>query len=475
MKDSGGMHVHFVGIAGIGMSGIAHVLAELGYEVSGSDLRETHLTKKLEQKGIRFYLGHAPANIAGADIVVVSSAIPGENPEVTQAKAENIPVLQRAEMLAYLMRDRFGIAVAGTHGKTTTTSMVAAIMESAGLDPTVVVGGELHGLGHNAKLGKSRYIVAEADESDASFLKLSPKVAVVTNVDADVNPRAGPFAVLEFDFDKTMRRIQEVFLEFLQRIPEDGYAVMCWDCPVLREMKHLLGCKVLTYGLHQPADLMAANLEFQDSTSRFDAMFQGKALGIVSLKVPGEHNVLNALGALGAVLQLGVSFEAARNALAQFEGVKRRFEVLGEVGRILVVDDYAHNPTKIKATLAAAKRGWKRRTVTVFQPHRYTRSKFLRKEFAHAFQDADLLLVTQIYAAGEEPIPGISGESLAQDIQRSYPEKPVYFAQTEQAAVQKLLEVVRPGDIVITMGAGDIYRVGYRLLENLKLNCRNAS
>ncbi len=469
------MHVHFVGIAGIGMSGIARVLVEMGHEVSGSDLCETSLTKKLEERGVRFHLGHAKEHVRGAEIVVVSSAIPPENPEVVEAKEKNIPVWQRAEMLGYLMKSKYGIAVAGTHGKTTTTSMLAAILERAGKDPTVVIGGELTEHGINAKLGKSDFLVAEADESDASFLKLFPKIAVVTNIDADVNPSAGPFAILHFDYEKTMERIEQIFLEFLQGIPKDGYAVLCWDCQKLRRLVDVLPCPVLTYGIEREADLVATDVELEGSKTRFIAHLKGEELGEVILQVPGKHNVLNALGALGAVLHLGISFPEAQRALRDFQGVKRRFQILGEAAGILVVDDYAHNPTKIRATLAAAKAGWHRRLIAVFQPHRYTRTKFLLKEFVGAFQDADILLVCEIYSAGEAPIPGIEGGGLVEEIKKAHPEKTVHFLPTPKAIREKLLEISKSGDMVITLGAGDIYRTGNEFFNQLQLDIRNAS
>lgn len=457
--------VHFVGIGGIGMSGIASVLVELGYQVSGSDLSSNPITKRLEENGVRFFAGHAAGQVAGAEVVVVSSAIPADNPEVLEAHAQKIPVLQRAEMLAYLMRNRFGIAIAGTHGKTTTTSMVAAILETAGKDPTVLVGGEIHGLGRNARLGKSRFIVAEADESDASFLKLSPQVAVVTNIDADVNPSAGPFARLQFDYEKTMQAIQDAFFEFMKRIPQNGHAILCWDCPHTRRLAGELTSVVMTYGLTDGADLTATDVVLQGKESRFRVHQGGKVLGDIALLVPGEHNVLNALAAIGVALSLDIPFDIAKEALSGFLGVRRRFEILGEARNIMIVDDYAHNPNKIKATLAAAKAGWSRRRVAVFQPHRFTRSKFLRKEFAHAFGDADVVLVTEIYAAGEAPIAGVTGEALAAEIEAASPGKPVFFVRDEKEVLRKLDEVARAGDMVLLLGAGDIHRAGREFLK----------
>lgn len=460
-------HIHFVGIGGIGMSGIARVLAGLGYQVSGSDLRETTLTRSLEQQGILFYKGHASQNIEGADVVVVSSAVPHENPEVLEAHSRKVPIVQRAEMLGYLMERRFGITVAGTHGKTTTTSMLAMILERSGKDPTVVIGGELNDFGSNAKLGKSDYLVAEADESDASFLKLFPKMAVVTNIDADVNPSSSAFASYHFDYDKTLKRVEEVFLDFLKHVPADGWAILGVDCENVRELVPSLSCGLVTYGLDVEAQLTARDIRLSGQESSYVAYLDGRKLGAVSLRVPGRHNILNSLGAIGASLKLGIPFESASAALGEFHGVKRRFQIVGESKDVMIVDDYAHNPAKIKATLRAAKDGWKRRTVAVFQPHRYTRTKFLRKEFLDAFEDADLLLVSEVYSAGEVPIPGVTGEDLAGEIRRAHPEKSVLFAGTEEEMVKKLLESVAPGDIVITLGAGDIHRAGTQLFDAL--------
>jgi UDP-N-acetylmuramate--alanine ligase len=462
-------HIHFVGIGGIGMSGIARVLAGLGYKVSGSDLRETPLTRSLQDQGIAFYKGHASQNVVGADVVVVSSAVPKENPEVQEARQRQIPVLQRAEMLGYLMERRYGIAVAGTHGKTTTTSMLAYILEKAGKDPTVVIGGELNDFGSNAKLGKSNLLVAEADESDASFLTLYPQIAVVTNIDADVNPVSNAFASFGFDYEKTLNHVKEVFLEFLRHISPHGKAILGYDCPHVRKLVPQLTCNILTFGFHENADLQAQNVFLAHLQSCFDVYHNGQWLGKIELRVPGRHNVLNALGAIGACLHLGIPFSAIAEALQNFHGVKRRFQIVGEAGGVLIVDDYGHNPAKIAATLKAAKEGWPdRRIVAVFQPHRYTRTKFLKHEFLHAFKDADCLLVTEIYSAGEEPILGVSGKGLAEEIQKANPAKKVFFCPTEESLLESLLEFVSPKDMVITLGAGDIHHVGTRLYEALK-------
>jgi len=462
------MRVHFVGIGGIGMSGIAQVLAGLGYQVSGSDLHPTSLTKKLEEQGIKVFAGHSAHHVDGAEMVVVSSAIPAANPEVLEANARKIPVVQRAEMLAFLMKSRFGIAVAGAHGKTTTTSMVASILEKAGKDPTVVIGGELTELGHNAKLGQSEILVAEADESDASFLKLSPKIVVLTNIDADVNPSLGPYIPFNFDYEKTREHVEHVFLEFLKKVPTDGFAVLCSDCVNIKKILNELSCSFLTYGLKEDAELNAREIKMEKNKSRFKVFLKGKPLGEIVLQVPGKHNVLNALGALGVAIKLGITFADAQAGLESFQGVKRRFQMIGEISDILVVDDYAHNPTKVKATLAAAKAAWGRRVVAVFQPHRYTRTKFLQTKFLDSFLDADLLILTEIYSAGENPLPEITGVHFADDVKKAHPEKEIYFVESQEKAVDKLLEISKTGDMVITLGAGDVYRIGQAFFSRLK-------
>lgn len=460
------MKIHFVGIGGIGMSGIAQVLVGLGYNVSGSDLHKTALTEKLKEMGVHVFKGHAGKNVEGADMVVMSSAIPMTNPEIKEAKSRKIPVVQRAEMLAFLMRNRFGIAIAGAHGKTTTTSMVATVLEKAGNDPTVVIGGELAEVG-NAKLGKSDCIVAEADESDASFLRLSPKIVVLTNIDADVNPRLGPYALYKFDYEKTKRKVERVFLEFLKKIPPEGSAILCSDCENIKKIINKLECGILLYGFEADAELSAKKVRLEKNKSHFTVYFKDKSLGEITLQVPGRHNILNALGAIGVGIKLGIPFSIAAGALSGFRGVKRRFQMVGETSDILLIDDYAHNPTKVKATLAAAKGGWNRRVVAVFQPHRFTRTKFLKNKFVDAFLDADILLLTEIYSAGESAIAGISGKKFADDIQKAHPEKEIYFVPSEKEAVETLLKVTKPGDMVLTLGAGDVHEINRKFLSRL--------
>lgn len=449
------------------MSGIAQVLQEMGFVVSGSDIRESPLTKRLEGCGVRVCIGHAPNNIEGADVVVVSSAVPTTNPEVIEAARKNIPVLQRAEMLGYLMQSRCGIAVAGTHGKTTTTSMIALILEKNGLDPTVVIGGELNDIGSNAKLGKGNHLVAEADESDASFLKLYPSIAIVTNIDVDVNLNTEAFAQANFDYDKTMNLVKIAFKGFLNNIKQSGLAVVCTDNKQVMELLPAIKCKVLTYGFDGAPDLTAKNLYFKGSSSKALIYYHGNYLGEILLQIPGRHNISNALAAIGVALEIGLSFESISSALSQFHGVKRRFQMVRLEEDVMVVDDYAHNPAKIMATLSAAREGWKRRIVAVFQPHRYTRTKFLKNEFARSFRDADKVIVTEIYSAGECPIVGVKGKRLAELIKNENPDKEVVFLPTKDDVLSCLKATTRSGDFVITLGAGDIYQVAKSFTEEL--------
>lgn len=462
-------HVHFVGIGGIGMSGIARVLADMGYRVSGSDLKASPITAKLAEKGIKVFLGHERGRLKDVDLVVISSAVPIGNPEIVEAKEQGIPVIQRAEMLGYLMSERYGIAIAGTHGKTTTTSMVATILEKNGLDPTVVIGGELNDIGSNAKLGKGPYLVAEADESDASFLNLFPRLAIVTNIDADVNLNNGPFALFNFDYEKTLRKAVDAFEEFLNNVPRDGSTVVCTDCPHVRAILPRIQANVMTYGFEGTPSITARDMTLTQSRSACIVVSNGTTLGSVTLKVPGRHNILNAMAATATALQLGLTFPQVAQALEGFNGVQRRFQILGVADDVMVVDDYAHNPTKVKVTLQAAREGWPgRRIVAVFQPHRYTRTKFLRDQFLHAFIDADLLIITEIYSAGEVPIVGVKGESLAHMVREVYPEKEIVYLQTKEEILQYLLAHARSGDMVLTMGAGDIWTVGEHCLTALK-------
>src|SRR5882672_8734814 len=397
--------IHFVGIGGIGMSGIAEVLINLGYQVTGSDLEEGPTVLRLRSLGGKVAKGHGAENVGDCDVVVVSSAVQPGNPEVVEARRRQIPVIPRAEMLAELMRIKYGVAIAGSHGKTTTTSMVATILSGAGLDPTIVIGGRLGILGSNAKLGKGDLLVAEADESDGSFLHLSPTIAVVTNIDAE-----------HLDHYGSLASLQDAFVDFLNKVPFYGTGIVCFDDPGVRSILPRLERRVFTYGLAGGADLTADRIELKEFTARFEVSRRGKSLGPLTLAVPGRHSISNSLAAIAVGLELDVPFGAIASHLSSFRGADRRFQLKGEVKGILVIDDYGHHPVEIQATLQAARRGWDRRTIVVFQPHRYSRVKALAKEFADSFQLADVVVVTEIYPAGEDPILGVSGDQLARGI-----------------------------------------------------------
>ncbi|MFA5507790.1 MAG: UDP-N-acetylmuramate--L-alanine ligase [Vulcanimicrobiota bacterium] len=462
-----GQHVHFIGIGGIGMSGIARVLLEMGWKVSGSDLKSSSITGGLEEMGARIYVGHRAENVNGAEVVVLSSAIPNENPEVREAASRGIKMVQRCEMLAFLMRQKFGIAIAGTHGKTTTTSMVAKVLDAATLRPTVIIGGEVNDMGSNAKLGGGYHLVAEADESDASFIHLEPKIAIVTNMDSDVNLSAEPFRDLNFDVEETMIRVKQMFEVFSNRLPEDGRLILCWDHERVRELKGRVDRPTITYGLSPDAELTVNDLVLDGLRSRAEVVYRGEVLGIMTLNVPGRHNVCNALAAIAVGLELNIDPATILSALAKFEGVQRRFQILGNCNGVTVVDDYAHNPQKVEAALHAAKTAAEKskgRVVAVFQPHRYTRTKFLYNEFCTSFHEADLLLVTDIYSAGEPPILGLRVENLVQEISQKSPHVEIFHTPKEQDVMRRLDLVTRPGDIVITLGAGDVGRWGSRFL-----------
>lgn len=435
------------------MSGIAELLLNLKYQVSGSDSKESSLTRRLQSLGGRIVIGHAASNVENADVVVVSSAVRSDNPEIVEAKRRKIPVIPRAEMLAELMRLKYGIAVAGSHGKTTTTSMVATVLGYAGYDPTVVIGGRLNALGSNAKLGKGDFIVAEADESDGSFLKLTPTIAVITSIDRE-----------HLDHYSSLAEIQEAFISFANKIPFYGAAVLCLEEPNIQAVLPRIERRIVTYGTSSQADLAAFHFEFQNFGCSYSARYQGKALGKISLQVPGHHSVLNSLAAVAVGLELNIPFEKIAGALAQFQNADRRFQIKGEKQGILVVDDYGHHPTEILATLSAARASSDRRIVAVFQPHRYTRTQVLEEEFARAFYHADILLVLPIYAASEEPIPGITGERLAGQIKR-YGHRDVNYAPDFSAAAKLLREKLQKGDLLITLGAGDVWKLADEFLE----------
>ncbi len=458
--------VHFVGIGGAGMSGLAEVILTLGYRVTGSDARRNEAVERLERLGAKVSVGHAASHIEGAHVVVYSSAVARDNPELQAARQRGIPVIPRAEMLAELMRVKHGIAIAGTHGKTTTTSMVGAVLAEAGADPTLVVGGRVTALGANARLGQGEFLVAEADESDGSFLKLTPTIAVVTTIDAE-----------HLDYYRDLAAIRETFLAFVNKVPFYGAAVLCADQPEIQAILPRVEKRVITYGLTAPADLVAASVRLRELTARFEVLHRGDALGELHLQVPGLHNVANALAATAVGLDLEVAFPVIQRALAGFTGVQRRFQVKGEVGGVLVVDDYGHHPAEIRATLAAARRGFpQRRRVVVFQPHRYTRTFHLQDEFPAAFDDADLLIVTDIYAAGEAPIAGVHARTLADAI-AARTGREVRYVADRTAVVELLLRTVRPGDLVLTLGAGDVGAVADQVRDRLvaREGCAGAS
>jgi len=448
-------HIHFVGIGGAGMSGIAEVLLTLGYHVSGSDLHESESIRRIRALGGTVFIGHAASNIGNAQVVVVSSAVPPTNPEVAAAKARVIPVIPRAEMLAELMRLKYGVAIAGAHGKTTTTSLVANVLAEGGLDPTIVIGGKVNALGSHARLGRGDLLVAEADESDGSFMKLSPTVVVVTNLDRE-----------HLDHYGTMERLCETFLDFINKVPFYGLSVLCADDPSLAALLPRVIKRYQTYGLTSSADLVGTDVQLHVGVAEFSARLRGAPLGRFKVAMPGIHNVRNALAAIAVGLELGVTLQHIDQALAGFKGVERRFQVLGEKGGVLVVDDYGHHPTEIKATLAAAKNGWGRRLVVLFQPHRFTRTKDLLEEFPAAFKQAAHLFLTDIYPAGEAPIPGVTGERLAEVIRRVGSPPLTYIPRKEQL-VEAVLPVLKPGDVVVALGAGDIGQIGRALFERL--------
>jgi UDP-N-acetylmuramate--alanine ligase len=447
-------HVHFIGIGGIGMSGIAEILLSLGMKVSGSDLRRSPVTDRLALLGATVYEGHSAANVAGATVVVTSSAVGAANPEVVEAHARKIPVIPRAEMLAELMRLKYGIAIAGMHGKTTTTSMVAAVLGAGGLDPTVVVGGRVDALGSNARLGTTQYLVAEADESDRSFLKLSPILAVVTNLDRE-----------HMDCYRDMADVERAFLDFMDRVPFYGAVTACLDNPLLKQILPRVRRRVFTYGTAPEANYRLESLEAgQGHFARFLVHTSGGPLGPFELHVPGRHNVLNATAAVAIARQLEVPAGKIAEGLSRFRGVDRRFQERGRVRGVTVVDDYGHHPTEIRATLAAARECGHPRIFVVFQPHRYSRTADLLEEFSGAFTDADTVIVLPIYAASEEPIPGVTAERLAERIQGPT----VHFAPEFGAAVQLVAAQVREGDLVLTLGAGSVSQLASQILAALE-------
>jgi UDP-N-acetylmuramate--alanine ligase len=449
--------LYFVGIGGTGMCGIAEILWNLGYEVTGSDMRSSESTERLEKLGIKIYLEHKKENVKDADVLVVSSAVKDSNPEVIFAKENKIPVIRRAEMLGELMRMKYGIGVAGTHGKTTTTSMIGHILTEAGLDPTIIVGGRVKSLGSNAKLGQGEYLVAEADEFDRSFLRLTPTIAVVTTLEAE-----------HLDYYKDLEEIKSVFAEFVNKVPFYGSVILCLDEEAIQEIMPRIERPIVTYGLVPQADLVAHSIQFSENKSFFKVKYKDKDLGDISLLVPGIHNVKNCLAALCVGLELEIPFEKMKKALFEFKGVSRRFEIKGEINGVMLADDYAHHPTEIKATLKAARDGYKKRIIAIFQPHLYSRTRDFYKEFGKSFFDSDILIVTDIYPAREEPVAGITGELIVSKA-KEFGHKEVFYIPRKEAIIPFLSGILKENDLVITIGAGDIYKIGENLVSVLKM------
>jgi len=457
-------HVHFVGIGGIGMSGLAEILRTLEFDVSGSDLKPNEITRRLETMGVTTFIGHRAENVQGADVVVHSTAIASNNPELVRARALEIPIISRGEMLAELMRVKYTVAIAGSHGKTTTTSLVATVLRQAGLDPTVLVGGKVNALGSNAKLGAGDLFVAEADESDGSFLRLAPTIAIVTNIDAE-----------HLDHYGTHEKIKDAFVQFANQVPFYGLVVLCIDHPHAQAILPRIARRHVTYGFSRQADYRARDVEFAGLETRFRAFHKKESLGDFVVRMPGAHNVQNAMAVIACADELEVPLNVVKSAIGSFHGVQRRFTVLGQpafekggnAGDVMIVDDYGHHPAEVEATLDAAQRAFTRRVVVAFQPHRYTRTHALMDEFTRAFNSADVLIVTEVYAAGETPIPGATGAALAEAIRR-HGHHAVHYVADRKEVGKKLREIVEPGDLVIALGAGDINQCARELFEMLE-------
>lgn len=454
--------IHFVGIGGIGMSGIAEVLHNLGYEVTGSDLKESETTKKLRDLGVKVYIGHKPENVDDAHVLVISSAVSADNPEVMEAGTRSIPVIPRAEMLAELARLKYGVLVAGAHGKTTTTSLISTVFAHGGLDPTVVIGGRLKATGSNARLGQGDFLVAEADESDGSFLKLSPTIAVVTNIDRE-----------HMDFFRTIEALKEAFLSFIDKVPFYGAAIVCIENEYIRELLPSVHRRYITYGLTGEAQLYAENIRKGFMSVRFEAVYKGRNIGVFELPAPGIHNVLNCLAAIGVALILKMDITIVRDALKGFSGIQRRLEFKGEADGIKVFDDYGHHPSEVKATLRAVKESLQvsrqetAKLIVLFQPHRYTRTKDLLDEFSVSFRDADLLVVLDIYPAGELPIEGVTSENLVEKI-REAGLNDVIYEKDKEVVASLIISNAKKGDIVLTLGAGNVWKIGEEIVNKLR-------
>ena len=445
--------IHFVGIGGIGMSGIAEVLLNLGYAITGSDVSLSDITQRLTSLGAVIFSGHQASHLRDADVVVTSTAVKDDNPEVLEAHRRNIPVIPRAEMLAELLKMKFSVAISGSHGKTTTTSMVSTVLAYGGLDPTMVIGGKLASIGSNAKIGDGEIIVAEADESDGSFLKLNPCLAVITNIDRE-----------HLDYYRDIEEIKAAFLKFANIVPFYGSTILCLDNEHVREILPQIKRKVITYGLTSPADYQATEMVLAGPLSKFSVSCRGERLGEVTLKVPGRFNIANALATIAVARELDMPFDAIRKGLEAFVGVHRRLEIKGKVNGVTVVDDYGHHPTEIRETLAAARQVWKDRIIVVFQPHRYTRTQKLFNEFLAAFSDADYLIVTDIYAASEKPIEGVSAANLCEGIRAHGHQNVIYLSGFDEMT-DHLLAMAKPSDVIITQGAGSVWKIGEEFLK----------
>ncbi len=452
------LHIHFIGVGGAGMSGLASILLDSGYKISGSDIVSSKSTKRLTDKGATIFKGHNESNVEKADLVVISSAIPESNPEIRGARNRKITIIKRAEMLSRLMDNKYGIAIAGTHGKSTTASMISLILERSGFDPTVVVGGELNNFKKNAKLGKGNHIVVEADESDGSFLELNPHMVIVTNIEDD-----------HLDHYENMENILKDFRKFIDKVPDNRRVILCKDCDNLRGLAKQCGKSHVSYGIFTEADLMAKDIELDKLNSKSKIYWQGEKIGDLCLKVAGYHNILNALAAIAVALELGISFMEIAEILETFQGVHRRMEIIANLDdKILILDDYAHHPTEIKATLSALRSSWQnRRIIAVFQPHRYSRTKLLAEKFGKVFFDADCVIINDIYSANESPISGISGETIFKEIKKTNHGQ-IKYLPFKDDILSYLYEIVQPGDIIITMGAGDIWTVSQELAKQLK-------
>ncbi|HUU50170.1 MAG TPA: UDP-N-acetylmuramate--L-alanine ligase [Nitrospinota bacterium] len=449
-------HIHFVGIGGIGMSGIAELLLNLNYAVSGSDIKDSDIIERLRRLGASIFIGHNKSNIKNADVVVYSSAVNQDNIEIKSAKENLIPVIRRAEILAELMRIRYGIAVAGSHGKTTTTSLIATVLAKGGLDPTVVIGGKLNSLGSNAKLGQGDFLVAEADESDGSFTRLTPTIAIVTTIDKE-----------HMDHYKSISKIKEGFLKFINKVPFYGLSILCLDQKYIQELIPKVEKRCVTYGVTSQADYIAKDITYSGLKTSFNIFNKGKELGEMVINMPGLHNVYNSLATVAVGLELDIKFEIIKKALKEFGGIQRRFEIKGETNGIIVVDDYGHHPTEIRAVLKASKEVWKeKRMIVVFQPHRYTRTQYLLNDFFTAFNDSDELIITDIYSAGEEPIENIDSRLIYEGVKK-YGHKSVFHIRDQSEIVDFLMSIIQKGDLILTLGAGNISSVGDELLSKL--------